>query len=104
MAIAFYNKTFTAYVPVTHQADHVGNQLAGQGDVKLRGIIVGQIRKTTTAGDGATVDLALEPDQVALIPANVQARILPKTLFGEKSSSISSSRPTPRHSTSPAVR
>jgi virulence factor Mce-like protein len=30
------------------------------------------------------VDLALDPDTVGLIPANVRARLLPKTLFGEK--------------------
>jgi hypothetical protein len=35
-------------------------------------------------GPGATLDLALDPDKVDLIPSNVEAQLLPKTLFGEK--------------------
>jgi phospholipid/cholesterol/gamma-HCH transport system substrate-binding protein len=35
-------------------------------------------------GDRATLDLALDPGKVDLVPANVQAQLLPKTLFGEK--------------------
>ena len=35
-------------------------------------------------GDKATLDIALKPEYTALIPADVNARLLPKTLFGEK--------------------
>jgi phospholipid/cholesterol/gamma-HCH transport system substrate-binding protein len=52
--------------------------------VKLRGIIVGEVRGVATDGDEATVRLALKPDQVDEISSAVSARILPKTLFGEK--------------------
>ena len=53
--------------------------------MKLRGLIVGEVREVALRRrDGATLDLALEPDQVELIPGNVSARLLPKTLFGEK--------------------
>ena len=34
--------------------------------------------------DGARLELALQPDEVAQIPSNVTARLLPKTLFGER--------------------
>lgn len=84
LAIAFYAKTFTSVVKVNLQADSIGHQLDVPADVKLRGLIVGEVRGVHTNGSTATINLALEPDKVRLIPANVEARILPKTLFGEK--------------------
>ena len=53
-------------------------------DVKLRGLIVGEVRTIEATPDGARLELALQPDEVAQIPANVTARLLPKTLFGER--------------------
>ena len=84
LTIALYQKRFTPVVEVTLEADKIGNQLSAPTDVKLRGLIVGEVRKVNSTGDGATLDLALDPDQVDLIPADVQAQLLPKTLFGEK--------------------
>lgn len=84
LSVLVYNKTFTSVVPVRLQADRIGHQLVVPADVKLRGIIVGQVTGVHSNGDRAVLDLALEPSKVDLIPANVQARILPKTLFGEK--------------------
>jgi virulence factor Mce-like protein len=53
-------------------------------DVKVRGLLVGEVRRVSTDGRTARLELALDPDHVELIPANVTARLLPKTLFGEK--------------------
>ena len=52
--------------------------------MKLRGIIVGDVRKVTTTGSRRHIKLALQPSKAKLIPHNVVARILPKTLFGQK--------------------
>ena len=84
LTVAIYNKTFVDVVHVTLKTDRVGNQLAPPADVKLRGMIVGEVRSVSSNGKRATVDLALQPRTVGLIPANVTARLLPKTLFGEK--------------------
>ena len=84
LSILIYNKAFTKVVMVHLQADRIGRQLDANADVKVRGILVGTVRAVHTTGDGATLDLALKPDEVSLIPQDVQARILPKTLFGEK--------------------
>src|ERR1043165_8464080 len=84
LSIAFYRKTFTPIVPVTLETDHVGNQLRTGADVKLRGLIVGEVRGIEPKGDHAVLDLAMDPDQIGKIPANVTARLLPKTLFGER--------------------
>jgi phospholipid/cholesterol/gamma-HCH transport system substrate-binding protein len=84
LSVAVYRKTFVRVVSVTLQVDHVGNQLSPASDVKLRGIVVGEVRAIESTGDGARVRLALKPEAVPLIPANVAARLLPKTLFGER--------------------
>lgn len=84
LSIAFYRKTFTPVVPVTLETDHVGNQLRTGADVKLRGLLVGEVRGIRPDGDHAVLDLAMDPDQIGKIPANVTARLLPKTLFGER--------------------
>jgi phospholipid/cholesterol/gamma-HCH transport system substrate-binding protein len=84
LTVAIYQKTFVDVVHVTLETNRVGNQLAPPADVKLRGMIVGEVRNVRSDGEKATVDLALEPQTVGLIPENVTARLLPKTLFGEK--------------------
>jgi phospholipid/cholesterol/gamma-HCH transport system substrate-binding protein len=84
LTYAFYNQEFTRTVDVTLETSHIGLQLNPRSDVKLRGIIVGSVRDISTNGDGAKVVLALKPSMTRMIPDNVSARILPKTLFGEK--------------------
>jgi virulence factor Mce-like protein len=94
LSIAFYNKAFSNDVTVTLKADHTGNQLVKDSDVKERGIIVGYVKSVhVDSGSGAcvrqtltcvSVTLALDPGRVKLIPSNVTAQILPKTLFGEQ--------------------
>ncbi|HET6985598.1 MAG TPA: MCE family protein [Kribbella sp.] len=84
LTYAFYAKVFTKTVNVELKTSHIGLQLNDHADVKLRGIIVGEVTSVSTDGDEATVNLALKPDQVAEISSAVSARILPKTLFGEK--------------------
>ncbi|TJZ57173.1 MCE family protein [Streptomyces piniterrae] len=84
LAVAVYQKAFTPSVPITLQASTTGNQLDPGADVKLRGLIVGEVRDIRADGEKATLDLALKPERASHIPADVQARLLPKTLFGEK--------------------
>ncbi|TDP95166.1 MCE family protein [Labedaea rhizosphaerae] len=92
LAVAIYDKAFTDVVKVTLRTDHVGNQLRVGSDVKVRGLLVGEVRAIHAngrasgglGGDEAEIELALQPDKVDLLPANVSARLLPKTLFGER--------------------
>jgi phospholipid/cholesterol/gamma-HCH transport system substrate-binding protein len=84
LTVLFYKKAFTSVAHITLHADRVGNQLTTQADVKIRGLVVGEVRKIRSTGDGAVIDLALQPDKLKLIPANVTVSLLPKTLFGEK--------------------
>jgi phospholipid/cholesterol/gamma-HCH transport system substrate-binding protein len=84
LSVGRYAGAFDRGVPVTLQVDRVGNQLAERADVKVRGLDVGRVTSVTTDGGMATVELVIDPDKVDLIPSNVSARLVPKTLFGER--------------------
>lgn len=84
LSVAVYRKAFTPMVRVTLRTDHAGLQLDTGADVKIRGVIVGEVTGVSTEGSGATLRLALDPASARLIPANATARLLPKTLFGEE--------------------
>jgi phospholipid/cholesterol/gamma-HCH transport system substrate-binding protein len=84
LTYAIYSKKFVDYVPVDVRASSVGLQLNDRADVKLRGMIVGEVRSTEVDEEGAVLHVGLQPDKVDQIPDNVSALIVPKTLFGEK--------------------
>ncbi|MEV1051999.1 MCE family protein [Streptomyces sp. NPDC049887] len=84
LSVAVYRKAFTPVVRVTLETGTLGNQLEPQADVKLRGLLVGEVRGVRADGEKAMLDLALAPEHVPRIPSDVRARLLPKTLFGEK--------------------
>lgn len=84
LSVGRYAGVFDRGVPVTLEVDRVGNQLAEKADVKVRGLDVGRVTSVTTNGEKATVELLIEPDKADLIPANVSAQLIPKTLFGER--------------------
>src|SRR5687768_11527534 len=79
-----YQQRFTPVADVELRADRAGNQLSKGADVKVRGLLVGRVKEVSSTGDGARLQLAINKDKVELIPAEVSARLLPKTLFGEK--------------------
>jgi virulence factor Mce-like protein len=84
LAVASYQKAFTDVAHVTLETDTAGNQLQEASDVKVRGVIVGEVRDVKASTKGARIDLAINPDYLHEIPGNVSARLLPKTLFGER--------------------
>jgi len=104
LAVASYLHVFSSAVPVTLRTDRVGNLLQRDSDVKVRGVIVGRVAGVTPTADGAEVRLALDPDRTALIPADVSARLTPKTLFGERFVDlVPPADPSPRRLTAGAV-
>lgn len=84
LAVGKYAGAFESGVPVMLKVSRVGNQLTERADVKIRGLVVGKVKSVQTDGSGATVELAIDPDKADLVPKNVSARLIPKTLFGEK--------------------
>jgi phospholipid/cholesterol/gamma-HCH transport system substrate-binding protein len=79
-----FTQKFTSFDRVTLDAPTIGLQMPEHADVKIRGVIVGEVLGFTANAQGAQVTLGIEPSQMHIIPANVTGAIVPKTLFGEK--------------------
>lgn len=92
LTVAIYNKAlpWQSQDTVYLKAARVGNELIVPADVKYDGVLVGRVSALQSTGQNATLTLKIDSkwlggsDGQGKIPANVQARILPKTLFGDK--------------------
>ncbi|GAB3980216.1 MCE family protein [Plantactinospora veratri] len=84
LAVLQYRKVFTPVAWVTLYTAQTGMQLSPGAEVKLRGVPVGEVREIGSDGARARLRLALDPDLVGQVPSDVTARLLPKTLFGER--------------------
>ncbi|MFE7980000.1 MCE family protein [Streptomyces shenzhenensis] len=84
LAVAVYDKKFTDSDPVIVETGSVGNEMHLGAEVKLRGVVVGEVRAIESTGAGARLTLALRPGARADIPSDVRAQMLPTTLFGER--------------------
>ncbi|GAB11798.1 Mce family protein [Gordonia araii NBRC 100433] len=84
-SILKYQGHFSNAEDVTLRTDSAGNSLTEHADVKARGMVVGTVSAVNPSPDGQVdVVLALQPDKLHLLPRGTTARILPKTLFGER--------------------
>lgn len=84
VAVLTYNRAFISSVDVDLRTGPVGNALQKGSDVKLNGVPVGSVAKVSASDDGAVISLALDPDTSDKLPRDTTARLLPKTLFGER--------------------
>jgi phospholipid/cholesterol/gamma-HCH transport system substrate-binding protein len=79
-----FTQRFTHFDEVTLDASSIGLQMPNRADVKIRGVIVGEVLGFSATAQGAQVRLGIYPSQLHTIPSNVTGAIVPKTLFGEK--------------------
>lgn len=84
VALMVYNKTFSTSTDVVLRTGSLGNALQKGSDVQLNGVPVGRIKSIVAEGEGAKLELALDPEVAAELPKDTVARLLPKTLFGER--------------------
>lgn len=88
LTVGVYNKAlpWQASDTVYLKAARIGNELIVPADVKYDGVLVGRVSAVNSNGRNATLTLQIDPKWIddQQIPANVEARILPKTLFGDK--------------------
>ncbi|MFE6773696.1 MCE family protein [Streptomyces fimicarius] len=84
VSVSVYEKDFTDDATVTVRTGSVGNEMHDNADVKLRGVVIGQVRSIATDGEGARLTLAIDRDKLGQIPADVTAQMLPTTLFGAR--------------------
>ncbi len=80
----FYNQVFADRADITLTTGTLGNALQKGSDVKLNGVLVGKVTRIEPRDGGANLTLALQPDVLDELPTTTTARLLPKTLFGER--------------------
>jgi phospholipid/cholesterol/gamma-HCH transport system substrate-binding protein len=76
--------TFNSYTRVTLTSDRAGLVMEPGAKVKLRGVQVGRVGDVKGGLDQVSLQLDMDPDQLAQIPANVGAEIRATTAFGAK--------------------
>ncbi|WP_006241215.1 MCE family protein [Mycolicibacterium tusciae] len=81
---SIYRGTFSSYVPVTLTSERSGLVMETGAKVKMRGVEVGRVKTIKGGAGSADLELAIYPDQIQFIPANVQAQIQSTTAFGAK--------------------
>ncbi|MFF5284719.1 MCE family protein [Streptomyces sp. NPDC013171] len=84
LAVAVYDKGFTDSDPITVETGSVGNEMHLGAEVKLRGVVVGEVRAIDAVDGGARLTLAMRPGTLRHVPSDVRAQMLPTTLFGER--------------------
>lgn len=85
LAVGLFQDSFTKTVPVTVIADRAGLVMYPDAKVKINGAQVGKVDSIEPLeGGGAALHLAINPDSVDAIPANVGAQITSSTVFGSK--------------------
>lgn len=85
LSVVFLRSTGTFGGPehVSAQLKDAGGSLGNGADVKVRGVIVGRVAEIGRGPEGGVrVELTIGGDELAMVPANVVARILPATVFG----------------------
>ncbi|GAB89614.1 MCE family protein [Gordonia rhizosphera] len=99
VAIAMFAGVTTRSDTVTVQAPRAGLVMDKDAKVQMRGVTVGRVAAITYDQPGtATMELAIDPDQMKLIPANVGVRIAAPTVFGAKSVEfVQPSQPDSQH-------
>ena len=83
-SVALYQKKFSSVATVTLYTSSVGNEMHPGAQVLARGVQVGEVRQVTADGDRARLELAIQPGELPMLPANVTAEMLPTTLFGQR--------------------
>ncbi|MFE7602290.1 MCE family protein [Streptomyces sp. NPDC057494] len=84
LAVAVYDKRFTDSDPITVETGSVGNEMHLGAEVKLRGVVIGEVRAIDATDGGARLTLAMRPGTLRHVPSDVRAQMLPTTLFGER--------------------
>lgn len=86
LSVLIYNRSlwYQRSTPIYLNVSSAGEQLNKDADVKIHGLIIGRVASQKLVDDHVMLKLAINKGQLKKIPSNVEARILPKTLFGEK--------------------
>jgi virulence factor Mce-like protein len=90
LCVSLFRGSFTPTTPVTVISDRAGLVMNNDAKVKMRGVEVGKVSSIEARPDGtAVLHLAMDPNQLHLIPSNVAVDIASQTVFGAKSVQLS---------------
>lgn len=81
---AAFTGAFVRTAMITITSERAGLVMEPGGKVKMRGIEVGRVATLDSRPTGVALEVALNPDALKYIPANVEAQIRTTTLFGAK--------------------
>jgi phospholipid/cholesterol/gamma-HCH transport system substrate-binding protein len=85
LLIATYLQTFAGVVRITVVSDRAGLLLEKGARVRMAGVAIGEVRGSELRDDGKVdIDVAIDDDKAAQVPADVQASIRATTVFGSK--------------------
>lgn len=84
LSVAAYSQVFTATEQITLVTDRSGLLMERGSDVKIAGVVVGKVDDVRRIDDRVELTLAMKPEELSSIPADLSAAIEPTTLFGRK--------------------
>jgi len=85
VAFGLFRGSFTTTVPMTVVSERAGLVMYPEAKVKLHGAQIGHVSSIEPLSGGrAALHLAINPEAMDLIPANVSADIASSTVFGSK--------------------
>ncbi|MCM6772915.1 MCE family protein [Nocardia sp. CDC159] len=84
VALTMFAGGFTSTETIYVDAQRAGLVLDPDAKVKLRGVEIGRVKSISYTGDNAQLTLAIDPEQLRLLPANVGVDIRSTTVFGAK--------------------
>ncbi|MEU7630790.1 MCE family protein [Nocardia sp. NPDC049220] len=84
VALTMFVGGFTSTATVTVQAPRSGLVLDPDAKVKMRGVEIGRVAAVDYTTDHAELRLALDPEQLHLVPSNANVDIRSATVFGAK--------------------
>lgn len=84
IAMLMFAGAFTPTEAITVTAPRSGLVLDTDAKVKVRGVEIGRVVSVEHSADSARLRLAIDPDQLKLVPDNVAVDIRSTTVFGAK--------------------
>ncbi|BBZ01637.1 virulence factor Mce family protein [Mycolicibacterium chitae] len=85
LTAALFRGSFIPSAPLTVLAERSGLVLNPDAKVKMLGVQIGRVAAIERQPDGtAAIQLAMDPDRLAMVPANARVDIASSTVFGAK--------------------
>lgn len=81
--VAYGNGAFSSDPEVTARVPAEAGLLTGSVGVRYQGVPVGEVSGVDSGTGASTVHMRIDADALGRIPADVQVRVAPRTLFGD---------------------